>query len=625
MKKIYNIVLASTLLLSTASCEDWLTMPSDSKLDSSTVFSDYTRAEMVLLGCYPQTFNAELIYQFGMGTDECISSEGASNSKNQVGNYVYTSANSPSSTYKAMYKAIEYSNIVIKNIPNVAYKTDIEKKKLDMLSGEALAIRSMCFLNLTRYFGDIPHPMQPVEDLGTFISSRVSRDAILDDCISDLQNAVDLLPWQSEQAGLGVTGRERISKNTAYGLLARTALYAAGYSLRWNLDSYDAGTVKMERRSDDARIKELYKIAADACEKVITQNENSLNASFEQVFRDLCTGQFNNETMFEFGQQGTDVNGLRNGYTNGIYCHADCIYKKTQPAQVACPTFYFDYEEGDTRRDVTVCNYSISSKNAYHMNTYAGHTNGKFRAPWTAEFTTGKVDKRSINFPLLRYSDVLLMYAEALNEYNNGPTPAATSALKQVRTRAYGNDESKIGVLPTSYQDFRKAIIEERKLELAFEGLRRTDLIRWNILTDKLKETKEKVMHLARRENEYAEVPYYRVYQETKATEFKAKLVSIPYIAVNEKLSEADSLSYVNKGYTVLPMLVKDKNGLMHNNSFTDDDGKLATWITNLYRGLLGETETIEIVGRDQVELLPLNTTIINDNPGLVGQQHPKY
>lgn len=85
-------------------------------------------------------------------------------------------------------------------------------------------------------FGDVPYSTVPVLDMTTFSSSRVDRDEIYDGIIADLQEAVEVLPWYSE--GFFSTP-ERISKNAAYGLLARTALYAAGYALHWDLNTYD--------------------------------------------------------------------------------------------------------------------------------------------------------------------------------------------------------------------------------------------------------------------------------------------------------------------------------------------------------------------------------------------------
>ena len=112
---------------------------------------------------------------------------------------------------------------------------------------------------------------------------------------------------------------------------------------------------------------------------------------------------------------------------------------------IAMPTFYFEFED-DQRRDVSVCNYGLklsTGNNAYQMNTFAGMGVGNI-------VLTGKRSevpsdsKRDFNWPILRYSDVLLMYAEALNELNNGATPEAEKAVEDVRLRAFNNDASKL-------------------------------------------------------------------------------------------------------------------------------------------------------------------------------------
>lgn len=622
MRKTFNILSMAVLLLTATSCEDWLDMPSETKVDSTTVFESVSRAEKSLLGCYPSTFNAELFYQFGMGTDECFSTEADNNSKNNVGNYLYTTSNTPSSTYTAMYTGIEYANISIKNLPLMSVK-ESERAKVNMLLGEAYAIRAMNYLNIVRYFGDVPYPTKPVEDIGVFTSSRVSRDTILDGCVKDLQKAIELLPWKS--AGM-VQGAERITKNVAYGLLARTALYAAGYSLRWDLSQtpYDPSTVKLSQRADKARIQELYQIAADACNAVISQGENHLQPTYEQVFRDLVEGNYNDESMLEYGQFGTNVNGTRSGYTNGIYCHQNCMFKKSQPAMGAVPTYYFDFDEGDARRDVAICNYAISSKNIRQMNPYGNNTIGKFRVTWKTEVGVA-VNKRSINFPMLRYSDILLMYAEALNELNNGPTSAAITAYEEVRTRAFGGDASKIGTTPTTYDAFKKALIKERKLELGFEGWRRTDLIRWGILYETLAETKQRVFDMVDRTGEFADIDLYRIYKQEAATDFKDPVVAVDFIGYKEQPSKTDSLAMVAKGYTWLKMTgnVAVSSGRKMER---DEKGADQKWILDLYRGMCGDTRDIKPEGKNKVECVPLNqTSIIDINDGLRGQQHPCY
>lgn len=607
MKKIYNIGCAISIMLSVtslSSCKKFLDRPSESAYDSRTIFETVGRAEMVVVGCYSQTFNRELYYQLGMGTDECLSTEGETNSKNQVANYVYTPANIPTSTYTAMYMGIEYANVAIKGLEGMTGFSVAEQVKINSMLGEVYAIRAMNYLNVLRFFGDVPYSVSPIVDAGVFTSSRVSRDIIYDGCIADLQKAITLLPWKSAAA---VPTVERFTKNSAYGILARVALYAAGYSLRWDLNTYAAGSVQIAQRPDQARIKELYKIAADACKAVIDKGENSLVPSFENVFRDLITRKYNAESMLEYGQFGSDNNGTSVGYTNGIFVHTSSLFGKSQPAMGVTPTYWFDFAQGDTRRDVTICNYGIDSDNSRKMNAYSSNTIGKFRVTWADQLGTA-INKRDINWPVLRYSDILLMYAEALNEYGNGPTAEAKSSLEKVRTRAFGGDATKIGTTPGDYQGFREAIINERKLELGFESLRRTDLARWGILFETLSATKQNVIDLANRTGKYANSDLYRVYKKEVATGFKDPLVAIPYTAYNV-MTKTDSTNLVAEGNVVLRM-----RGVSPLNS----QGLLtatAPIVVNLFRGL----------EKNKVEILPLATATIDVNSGLKGQQHPKY
>ena len=407
-----------------------------------------------------------------------------------------------------------------------------EKKKRDALLGEALAIRAYAYWNLVRFYGDVPYSNIPTSELNSYSSSRVSRDEIWDNCVKDLQDAIELLPWKSE--GM-VSTPERFTKNSAYGILARVALYAAGYSLRWDLNTvpYDAATVRIAQRDDQNRIKELYQIAADACYEIIKQKENDLLDSYEEVFRDLATKEYNKETMLEYGWYGANSSDVRTGYVNGIPTNGSGgTFGKGGAQMIAMPTLYFEYADGDQRRDVSVCNYGIYTDGKYQMNTYIGAGVGKYRINWCKDRGTSD-SRRDINFPLLRYSDVLLMYAEALNELNGYATPDAVDALEKVRLRAFKKDASKIKPIPTEYTAFKNEIILERKLELSNESLRKTDLTRWGILYDHLMAEKDKLYQLARREGKYADVDVYRAYKGGKAV-YQDPTVALPYITLKE-------------------------------------------------------------------------------------------
>lgn len=663
MKKIFNILAAALVLGGLTSCEDWLEMPSESKADSESVFNTVGRADMTVAGCYASLHHQELGYQLLEGTDESASKE--SNSKYNVSNYDYTNLTGMlSNVYTSMYKSIEYANVCIKNLDKVPVSNEADRIHVDGLKGEALAVRAYAYWNLVRFYGDVPFTTKPTSELSTFESSRVSRDVIYDQCIADLQEAARLCPWRSESY---LSTPERFTKNAVYGILARVALYAAGYSLRWDLDivPYDNSTVRIARRDDDARVRELYQIAADACHAVILKNENELLDNYDQLFRDLALKQYNKETMFEYGWYGANSIDCRTGYVNGITGSGTSnTLGKPGSQMMAIPTFYFEFEEGDQRRDVSVCNYALTlnkDNDSYRMNTYAGMGVGKYRINWKAE--RGTTDsRRDINWPFLRYADVLLMYAEALNELNNGATTEAVEAVKKVRMRAFRNDATKVGTIPIGHDEFLNFIIQERKLELSNEGLRRTDLPRWGVQYETLMAEKAKLVQLCKREGRYADVPQYRAFRITSTPKLNDPNIALPFIEVKEadlasmdltdaQLSDLHILNSASKGtakctfyeadgnvyfsqslvpagvdakpveYTLLNMFSINCSSQKGNLSVTKIDGIADenAWIT-------GPTGIFYGLTKNKTELMPFHQTAIMDvNPGLAGQQHPGY
>lgn len=662
MNKIFNILGATAVALTMTSCQDWLDMPSESSADSGSVFETVGRAEMATVGAYAPLHTQELGYQLLEGTDECTSTE--SNSKYDTSNYNFTNLSGMlNGTYTSMYKAIEYANVCIKNLPGMKV-SESEQGKVNALLGEALAIRAYAYWNLLRFYGDVPFTIVPTSDAASFSSSRTSRDVIYDQCIADLQRAVELLPWQGEANAPATT--ERFCKNSAYGILARVALYAAGYSLRWDLTTYDPATLHIARRDDAARVKELYQIAADACKAVIEKGQNGLLDNYDQVFRNLGNQTYDKETMLEYGWYSVNAADVRTGYVNGIPTsgndNSEGGLGKGGSQMMAYPTLFFDYDKADQRRNVSVCNYGIvlsKNGNKYQMETYNGMGVGKYRINWKKE--RGSSDsKRDINFPILRYSDVLLMYAEALNELNNGPTTEAVNAVKEVRKRAFRGDEAKAAAgIPSTHDDFLTFIQQERKLELAFEGLRRTDLTRWGIQYEKLMGEKERLVNLAKRQGEFANVPVYRAYYLTSTPQFQDPTIALDYIELSQsdveqlgltdaQISTLKVLNSSGKGVTTATLYEKD--GKLYSAANAPEDAEAHTYtILNMFgitsvknKGNLsvedvqgvssnnawitGSNGVFYGLTKNKTELMPFNTTNILDvNPGLTGQQHPGY
>src|SRR5258705_12649766 len=110
---------------------------------------------------------------------------------------------------------------------------------------------------------------------------------------------------------------------------------------------------------------------------------------------------------------------------------------------------------------------------------------------------------------MIRFADVLLMYAEAVNEINGSPAPEAIAAFEEVRKRGYRGSTGLIGVTPTTKAGFFDAIVNERFLEFGHEGIRRYDLLRWNLLATKLAEARFRIQAIRDRAGQYANVPQY--------------------------------------------------------------------------------------------------------------------
>lgn len=547
-KLILSALVTVSLSLGTSmtSCSDWLEMEAYTSDDIETTFSDEVRADKFVQGCYRGLIHNEMFYQLGMGETVMHSCEDGStnSSKYMMCNYKFDALIPATVTtiYKEQYRIIEATNIAISNLSKMP-----ETEKRNQLLGEAICIRAFCYLNLIRIYGDVPAVYTPLEEMdpndeNTFYPKRSSRDEIYDKVISEVQSVIDWLPWFEES---DYQTPERITKQGAYALLARLALYAGGYSLRWNLETNDPATLKMARRDDATRVKELYQIADNACFQIINHGSNSLvqahedMSGFQYLWYNHCQRNFaatNTEILWETAQYGDVTNSQFTTYAQPGSRGGK--YGSLKAMQFMLPTYYLSFNPKDTRRDVSCTSYSIyflekGSANDTWVDvgtTYSCIMPGKFRLSWCVAPQSNK--QRNLDIPIFRYADVLLMYAETQNYLNNGPTQAAKNALQEVRNRAGVGEELTI---PNEQEAFDDAIVQERKWEFATEFTLRTDLIRMNRLTKELAKTKQAMKDLSDRKNEYANIPTYRLYKfHIDAQEYGDKFLAVDYIDLTD-------------------------------------------------------------------------------------------
>lgn len=332
--------------------------------------------------------------------------------------------------FASNYQGINRCNQALKYIPQLD-KADLALRT--RLIGEAKFLRAFMYFTLVRSFGGVPlvdHVfVSGVEEDKKMVLTRKSKEEIYAFIEKDLKDAIEALPDRSVYKGNDIG---RASVGAAHALLAKVYLYQK----KWQL-------------------------AADECDKVTGY---SLTPVFQDIYK--VSGENNAESVFE-------ING-----SGGTAGRAIQQYSQVQGARgttgwgwgFATPTqgLYDAYTDGDTRRDATIIHRDMTLYDGYYVGPFVENKFYNYKAYSSNYRNSGSTD---VNIRYLRYAEVLLIKAEALNEL--GQTTAAIPLLNQVRGRA--------GVAPTtavSQADVRTAIWKERRLELAFEHDRWFDLVR---------------------------------------------------------------------------------------------------------------------------------------------------
>lgn len=551
---IFSFLTATVLLgapaLMLTSCEDLLDKPSYTSDNLDFVFEDEDKAELFVKGCYRSLVYSELWRPFIDPTITASCEEDLVGGRPRSANFAYDTKlpATATSVYQQSYKTIESCNVALERLAGLP-----ETTKRNALIAEATFLRAFAYNELIRFYGDVPALFTPVSEQQdeTWYPSRSDRDGIYDRIISEMVECVDDLPWFSE-SDYG-SAPERLTRQAAKGILARICLYAGGYSLRWDTATNDPSTLHMARRDDESKVREFYTIANEQLEDIFTQNENSLITSgtngmsaYQTLFYNYCQRNFgvtSQEMMWQIAQLGESTNGDFGLYNGQPGCTGG-PYGTRKTLQVKLPTYYLSFDDDDTRRDVTCANYSINfytnSEDYDGVNcatTFSTVMPGKYRIQWcTAPYAAAD---RNVDVPLLRYADVLLMYAEVQN-YLYGPTSAAIAAVRQVRDRAGIGD---MDIEAGGKEEFLETIMQERKWELADELLIRGDLIRTNLISEHIRQAQQDLKDLSDKTGKYADVATIRLVRlEMSDCTYGETFLTVPYI----EITDPDEVSTLN-------------------------------------------------------------------------------
>ncbi|HMK27674.1 MAG TPA: RagB/SusD family nutrient uptake outer membrane protein, partial [Chitinophagaceae bacterium] len=480
-----TVVLCSLLAL--GSCKKYLEQKPITDVSTEVVFTDVNSTYKAIAGVYSRLvgdagYGIRVSLYYPLDNDEMQGPTGAGdNDRRDIARYAATSGNAQiSNPFNQMFQGIEYANICIANIPNMAMYssgTDQQKKQLQRMYGEALTLRAQFYFEAIRNWGDLPAHWRPsIEQILTNpFPSRVSMDTLYDHIIADLLTAEGLVPWRNEVTGIGDPVDERITKAAVRGLRARIALFRGGWALR------QSGGV--QRRADYLT---YYQIAKDECNAIMTSAQHNLNPSFKALWKNqVCAHAVSDpdgELIFQASAIGlTGQEDTKLGYYNGPR-----VNNLGNSSVNPLPSYFYLFDSTDLRRDVTIATYFSSTTGVRTGQVITNLNDGKYRRDWitSPSFSpTDAVQYFGLKWQILRYADVLLMFAEAENELN-GPTAAAYNAINMVRRRGYGkpiNTPDATVDIPAGLTkaNFFKYIVRERSLELGGEGVRKYDLIRW--------------------------------------------------------------------------------------------------------------------------------------------------
>ena len=515
MKKLIYILLSAGLC---TSCNFLDTEIYDNP-DAETIYQDETSCMSGLAGVYDVlgyagTYGQYLWGDLDSGTDILVYNR--SYGKDNLQPNLYTHNNTDGyikDCWLALYDGINRANDFIDLINQRTDEQCGSARNKKMYIAEARALRALYYMNLVAYWGEVPLRLTPTRDLTTQLLEKSPQEAIYAQIIRDLKAAENgCLPADE----LNAPGR--ISRTTVQALLARAYIWQSGYPVY--ADTWEEART-YAKKVIDSNLHHLY------------GETDPAHQGYRDLFINMCSNRYDleaRESMFEVEFYGNGMDrsnecgkvGLYIGISQGVTTDPDVPYAYAwyDATKILYRLYLEDglesdrdaereykvnvaKDKGDQRRWWTFADYTykanaktgkieknyLTDANLTSANNYGRTGNpGKWRAeydpvrPWAR-------NNSSINFPIMRFADVLLMFAEAENEYLSTPSQAVYDAIIALRRRAgIEPGEKNLYGLTTNEQthnltqaEMRKVIQNERRIELAFEEHRYWDIRRWRL------------------------------------------------------------------------------------------------------------------------------------------------
>jgi len=446
MKKYFILILA--MFMSVACSKSFLEKAPLDSINTANFFQTKEDAISAINGAYqplqwPKLYNMRMWTTDIMAGNSIVGAGGGTDGieTQDEANFVTTTDNAGVlDLWRGPSPGILRCNVILQKVPDM----NIDENLKNRIIGEAKFLRGLYYFILVRFFGDVPLitvPQEPGDDLRP---SRTDKAAVYEQIIADLTDAEQLLPPRSSYSSSDLG---RASKGAAAGLLAKVYL---------TLGQWDK-VVTLANEVESLG----YALNPNYADNFDVDKKNSVESLFEIQY----TGNAG-EGFWDNTNQASWLSTFTGPRNSNMVAGG---WGWNQPTQ----EFVDSYEPGDLRKDVTILYDGCPQFDGMDYDPGYSTTGYNLRKFLVPKSVASSYDNSPMDFPILRYADVLLMKAEVLN--NLGKTSEAEAPLNEVRARA-----GLPAVTGLSQADFKAKVLHERRMELAFEGQRWFDLIRVN-------------------------------------------------------------------------------------------------------------------------------------------------
>lgn len=482
LSNIFKSFIPAAAALALTGCNSWLGEPNPGSTKLDDFFTSGEACVQTINGCYAPLaweYNHSYFSEWFIGdiaSDDAL--KGGQNVADGADAYdidnFKTNANNAIilDYYRAKYQGIIRCNLALKQIAAYPVDESLSESLKNRLLGEAYYLRAFYYFQLVRVFGGVPLVHDVLDSSEHWKQPRATAEKVYESIISDLKMAEQYL-WEKsryDEADLG-----RATRGAALAMLCKVSLYIKDYD-----NAYKWG----KQFVDEEYLNGEYSLFADYAENFTLAGENGVESVFEIQYVADPTSDYGEGFGFTRGTFGSILTRPRMDSLG-----ANSGWGWDHPTQ----NLYDEFEADDARREATICVPDEESLSNIEV-VYLGSPYYNNKVCLSERGTFPAIDHHSrgpLNYRLIRTSDVLLFYAEAALESGKDMS-AAKWALEEVRARARAFS-GVAGALPAfpayrGYSDnaesLRDAIRHERRVELAMEGHRWFDIVRWGIAAD---------------------------------------------------------------------------------------------------------------------------------------------